>query len=192
MEQFDGDVNHFDNRHSGDSAIHARFYLHPVLDEEASKAAGRPVHKELEYVEIVAPGNQNNIIKRPARQMDIERFSRQYSLFKDKSESQVVGTRLSDVTWLTRGQVEDLSLLRIHTVEQLAGLSDSVCSQHTGLYDLKGRAARYMADALSPMAELKKKNEELAAANADLSSKVERLLEALEKHTSNGATSKKG
>lgn len=163
MPQFEDDVNDFENRYAGDKGVHARFYMHPEQNEEKSAAAGRPIFEETEFVEIIAAGNQTSIIRRPARQMDKQRFQRQYEAFKAGHGDSDYGTILSEVPWITRSQVEELSYLRIRTLEQLANVSDSECGKHVGLYELKSKAqkALALAEGAAPMTELAKENEEL-------------------------------
>ena len=163
MEQFDGDIAHFDNRYAGDKGVHARFYVMPVKDDAASAEAGRPIFQDKEFVEIVAAGNQNNIIKRKATQEDRHRFHEQYSRFKAGSSDQMIGTPLSEVTWLTRSQVEELSYMNIRSLEALANLNDEACSRVAGLYDFKRRAAAHIEKAgqYAPVEALHRENEDL-------------------------------
>lgn len=163
MPQFEDDVTDFENRYAGDKGVHARFYIFPQKNEAKSASAGRPIFEDTEFVEIFASGNSTNIVRRPARHMDKERFRRQYEAFKAGHEDQVQGTLLHEVPWITRSQVEELAYLRIRTLEQLANVSDAACSKHVGLYDLKSKAqkALALAEGAAPMTELAKENEEL-------------------------------
>lgn len=163
MATFDGDVTEFENRNAGDKGVHARFYMFPQQNDAKSASAGRPIFEDTEFVEIIAAGNQTNIIRRPARHMDRQRFQRQYEAFKAGNEDQMQGTPLSQVPWITRSQVEELAYLRIRTLEQLAHVSDSACGKHVGLYDLKSKAQKTLAAAegAAPITELTQENEEL-------------------------------
>lgn len=188
MATFDGNVEDFANRYAGDRGVHAKFYNHPEQDHEASAAAGRPIFKDTEFVEIIASGNSTNIIKRPARSADKQRFSKQYSAFLEGRGDELYGTPLKEVTWITRSQVEELAYMRICTLEQLAGVSDSVCSRAVGLYDLKRKAENALAAAsdAAPMTELVEENkrlqEQLDAQKAQqevMSAQISQLVEAL-------------
>ena len=163
MPQYEDDVNDFENRYAGDKGVHARFYIFPQKNEAKSASAGRPIFEDTEFVEIFASGNSSNIVRRPARHMDKERFRRQYEAFKAGHEDQVQGTLLHEVPWITRSQVEELAYLRIRTLEQLANVSDAACGKHVGLYDLKSKAQKALAAAegAAPITELTKENEEL-------------------------------
>lgn len=163
METADFDVRDFEERQAGDKSVMARFYTQPRRDEAESAKAGRPIYKDVEYVEIIAAGNANNIIQRPASDMDRRRFSSQYERYKAGDSEQMVGTPLVEVPWLSRSQVEELNYLKIRSLESLANLSDSVCGQYAGLYDLKRKAEAHLkaAEAVSPLTELQKENEDL-------------------------------
>lgn len=158
------DVQDFENPDM-DRGVYARFYYVPKKDEAASALEGRPVFKDVEYVEIVAAGNQNNIIRRPAREPDIRRFRRQYDLFKRGDEHQIVGTPLTEVPWLTRSQVEEMSYRRIRTLEELSVVGDDVCSAVPGMYDLKRKAAAWIqkASEAAPFTAMQAKIDELEA-----------------------------
>lgn len=161
--QADFNVEDFEARDAADKNTHARFFLHPMLNQEKSDAAGRPIYEDTEYVEIYTPGNQTNVPRRPARQMDRDRFHRQYRLFKQGDEVQQVGTPLSVVPWLTRSQVEELKFFRITSVEALAEVNDDVCTRMPGLFKLKQRAQDMVAKAekSAPFIAMQQKNEEL-------------------------------
>lgn len=178
MEMFDGNIQDFDNRYAGDAGVHARFYNMPVKDEAASAEAGRPMFVDKEFVEIVAAGNANNIIKRKATSEDKNRFRRQYELFKQGNEDQLVGTHLNEVPWLTRSQVEELAYMKIRTLEALASVDDAMCAKVAGLYDLKKRASNHVQKA-ADAAPL----EALHAENEDLKNKVAALTQVVEEQT---------
>lgn len=183
MPQFDDDVNDFENRYAGDKGVHARFYMHPQQDEEKSAAAGRPIFEETEFVEIIAAGNQTSIIRRPARQMDKQRFQRQYEAFKAGAGDSDFGTILSEVPWVTRSQVEELSYLRIRTLEQLAHVSDAECGKHVGLYELKSKAQKALAAAegAAPLTELEQENKALKKTLDDQQSQMSKMQEQMDK-----------
>lgn len=174
IETADFDHTHFEDRQAGDRSVHARFYMKPVQDEKLSAENGRPMFKDVEYLEIRAPGNQNNIVNRPVRQMDRERFARQYHLFQAGHADQVTGTRLTEVSFVTKSQAEELAYLRVLTVEDLASLNDSVCVNVPGLHDLKRRAGLYLeqAEKAAPFTALQEENSQLKAQLASLADTV--------------------
>jgi len=177
METADFDVQEFTNgRYAADRAVHARFYLMPVKDERASDEAGRPMFRDVEFVEIIASGNANNIIQRKATNEDRQRFSRQYEIFKRNAESdQTIGTPLTQVPWLTPSQVEELAYMKIRSLEMLASVDDNTCARFAGLYDLKRKAAGVLEAAQKDAPVTK-----MAAENARLKNQVEALTNQLQ------------
>lgn len=173
------DVEVFQNgRFAADRGVHARFYLKPVIDKAASAAAGRTIHKEVEYVEILAAGNPNNIVQRRATSEDRNRFRDQYAMFREGNSEQLTGTHLAEVAWLTRSQIEELSYLRIRSLEQLANVSDEVCGRHVGLYELKKKANAVLEASASeaPLHQLQAENEKLLKQVEELTEQLKILL----------------
>lgn len=153
----------FETREAADKSVFVKFYTKPVQNSAKSADAGRPIFDEREYIEIRTPGDQNNVINRPVADMDRQRFRGSYRQFKEGIQDQLVGTPLTEVPFLTRAQCEELSYLRIRTVEALAELRDDVCGSHAGLYKLKQTAQSYMerASQEAPFASFQKRLEEM-------------------------------
>lgn len=177
MEMVDYNTDDFNSRYQADRGVHARFYTVPVEDRAASAEAGRPMFKDQEFIEIIAAGNQNNIVRRKASNEDRSRFSRQYEMYRRGVEDQLVGTPLAEVAWLTRSQVEELAYLRIRTLESLADLDDAVCTRHAGLYDLKAKAGAALdqAKGMAPLTALQEENEKLRNQVQTLENQVKQL-----------------
>lgn len=180
MEMVEYDVNDFNERYAGDKSVYAKFYTMPVKDESASAKEGRPIFRDREYIEIRASGNQNNIINRPADNLDRQRFSRQYDLFKKGCDEQMVGTPLTEVTWLTRSQVEELAYVRIRTLEQLANVNDETCQRMVGLRDLKNKAEKFLeaSEKAAPITALQEENATLKGQVEALAAQMKELLDA--------------
>lgn len=151
---------------------YAKFYIVPMKDEAASAAEGRPIFKDVEFIEIMAAGNANNIIRRPAMDMDKQRYRRVYDMFKAGDADQIVGTRLSEVPWISRSQVEELTYRKIRTLENLAEISDTDCNV-PGMYDLRKKARAWLQNAASAapftqmMAEIDALKSKIAALEAE-------------------------
>lgn len=183
MEAVDFDVKDFEDRYNGDKSVYARFYIRPVQDEHASAAEGRPIFKDKEYVEIIAAGNSNNIVRRPVSDMDRQRFYAAYGKFKQGDQEQMIGTPLTEVPWITRSQCEELNYLKIRTLEQLGSLDDQACGKIPGLYDLKRKAGAALESAAgsAPIHKLQKENDELKAQIAALQDAVKEQTAVLKK-----------
>jgi hypothetical protein len=164
-DTYEANVGDFADSQESDHKTYVKFYIHPVHDEEKSAEEGRPIFNDLEYVEIRTPGNETNIIRTPVNELLKRRFSAQYRAFKAGEIEQNTGTPLSEVPWITRSQVEELSYLRISTIEILSEVNDDICTRHPGLFKLKQRAQLYVQQAKesAPNLRLQKENEDMKA-----------------------------
>lgn len=181
MDAFDGDVAHFETRYAGDRSVFAKFYYMPRKDEAKSAEAGRPIFNDVVFVEIMVAGDANNIIRREASALDIERFSKVYERFLAGAEEQTIGTPLTEVPWITKSQCEELLYHKVRTLEALAGLNDDVCGRIPGLYGLKEKAKTHIsrADAAAPVEALSAENKVLKEQMAALMKTVEDQTQAL-------------
>ena len=171
----------------GDEKLWVTFYKRAVKDEEASLAEGRAIFKEVDYIRIVTPGDKDNIPDRPVRDApeysDKRRFAKQYAAYlAQQKQEEVSGTPLA--AWLANpAQVEELKYFGVHTVEQLAGLSDTHASKFMGINALRQKARDFIAAAKdgAPMvalrAEVEKRDEEVAALKAALDDQAKQLAE---------------
>lgn len=128
----------------GDEKLFVKFYVKAREDKVASKRAGRPIFKDTDYIEIMQPGNKENIIQRPVTKKDIDRFYVQYQRYKANEDQKIIGTPLDQAPFVTRSQVEELKYMNIFTIEQLAGMSDSNAQNGRGFQTLKQKASVFM------------------------------------------------
>lgn len=170
------DVEDFENRERN-KGVYCKFYTAPKLDEKRTSIEGRPMYQEREYIEILAVGNENNIVRRPVTDIDRRRFAPQYKLFKEGLEHQDVGTPLAEIPWLSRSQTEELAYLRIRTIESLSEVSDAVCSKYPGMYELKRKAVAWCkrAEDAAPFTQLHQENEELRNELASMKAMIEEM-----------------
>ena len=165
-------------QYSDDDKLLVKFLYETRQDEEASKEAGRPIFKEVEYINIQVPGTRN-IVNRPVRPNDKVRFPRHYQAFQARQDQpQLEGTPLSEWPGVTRSMAEELAFFKIHTVEQLAGMADVNTSNVKGAMFMKQKAQAYLDaskenSAAMALAEQKKINEQLMAKIAELSEKID-------------------
>lgn len=162
-ETYETNIEDFEDGQKSDNKTYVKFYIRPVHDEAKSAEEGRPIYNDAEYIEIRTPGNETNIIRRPVSEIEKRRFAAQYRAFKAGETEQNTGTPLSEVPWITRSQVEELSYLRINTIEILSEVNDDVCTRIPGLFKLKQRAQLYVQQAKesAPNLRLQKENEDM-------------------------------
>jgi hypothetical protein len=160
----DFDPKDFERPYS-DGGTHAKFYTKAVPDAAASAEAGSPKFTDKVYVEIMTPGNSTNIIDRPIRDTDKRRFPQQYAAFVAGDSEQITGTPLTEVTWVPRSIIEELTYAKVRTVEQLAEINDNVCTRTPGMFDMKRKAIAWLENAkqAAPFTKIFKENEDLQA-----------------------------
>jgi len=131
-------------RYAMDSKLHVQFYLRPVLMTRESEDAGRPIFQDVVHVRILVPGDKLSIIDRVASDDDKGRFAAHYDKFKAGRGTEVIGTRLEAVPFMTRSKVEEYKFFGIHTVEQLAGASDEVGQKFPGFQGDKQKCQKFL------------------------------------------------
>lgn len=143
--------------------------VRPDGTEVAVQGEGRLICEEIEYIEIVTPGDKTNIVDRPVRDSDRRQFARQYQAWKAGDNEQLTGTPLSAWPGVTRAQVEELGYFKIRTVEQLASVSDGNLMQVGPIRALRQRAQDFISVAAgsAPIeamrAQMQAKDAEMAA-----------------------------
>lgn len=141
--------------------LYIRFYHEPIFNrlkseggirvkdgkEEVVEGAGRPIFDDVEYIEIVIPGDRNNIINRAVTQQDKRQWAQQYQAWKAGDQEQLSGTPLDKWPGIHRAQVEELKYFRVRTVEQLAEMGDGVIGNIGPILGLRQRARDFLAAA---------------------------------------------
>lgn len=160
------------------------FYIQAVEDPAASKAAGRPIFVDQEFVEYRFAGNRFLNLHFPAHAMhervdgeDIThamRWPAQYAEFKQSGVNQIAGTPLEELTFLTNAERSELKALKIYTAEALAQMDGPTLKVLAGKgYRYKEQAEAYLnqsngaAGVAKLVAEMEAMRAELAALKAE-------------------------
>jgi hypothetical protein len=153
--------------------LHVEFYIDSKLMGFLSEQAGRPIHQDAEFVKIMIPGDAKTMHEREATDQDRDRFPLEYARFKNgmKEEMQAVGTPLKAWPAMSRSLVKDFAHFNVHTVEQLAGMSDTAM-QAFGMgareYSTKAKAFLALAENSAAAEKYAVENEALKQQIADL------------------------
>lgn len=190
METYEFDHNLFSVQGAGDEKLFVQFHTAALKNEARSAEEGRPIFDETVFVKIFTPGDRNNIIDRPATEIDKRRFAKQFAQFEGNKE-QVTGTPLAEWPIMSRSMAEELKYFGFQTVEQLAQASDQALSRMAGLSSFKAKAIAYLelaAGSTKPIEKLTSDLEQVKAENAQLAEAVRALQGQL--HNSNIAAGK--
>lgn len=143
-----------------------RFYLEPELQGFESEKAGRPVYKDVEYVEIHIPGDSKSTWGGRVKDEHRMRWPAQYEAFKKGQEPVHDGYPLKEWPPMTPAMVANLASLNVHTVEQLAAVQDgALMNLGTGGRQIRDKARAWLEQAKGgePLAALQAKVAELEA-----------------------------
>lgn len=147
------------------STLYARFYTKAKQMAAETVKQGRPIFKDMPYVEIRIPGNKTTIINRAVKKRDIMQFPRQWAAFQASEEQPLDGTPLAEWPHVTRAMVEEMRHFGIMTVEQLVAMPDAQAQQFMGINILRQKAKDFLelAKSTAPIEELRSENDALKA-----------------------------
>lgn len=149
-----------------DKRLRAIFFRGTVKNEVKSATQGRPIFDDIIMVRIISPGTRDDFIGDATDEYK-QRFPKQWLQFKRGLEQLGDGTPLSQLAWLTPGQVAEFNAFHIYTVEQLAGMPDAVSQRFQAHHQIKQRAQAYIdaANSRAPMQMLEARLAERDEAN---------------------------
>lgn len=172
----------YDMNSRNQSLVTPFFKTMAELDKAATKKEGRPIYKDVEYVEIRIAGDQHHRPCYPAHsfwQRDENgndmtyamRWSDQYRKWKEGSGQAVHGTPIEELPFLTQAKRSELKALSIYTAEALASLDGkNLKTLGIGGRELKDQAQAYL-DKAKGSADVTR----FAAENADLKAQLDEL-----------------
>ncbi|MDR6393056.1 chromosome partitioning protein ParA [Paraburkholderia phenoliruptrix] len=159
--------------HGDDSRLYVEFTMEAIHQTAASEAEGRPIFKDVPHVRIHFPGDRTKQIFRPVKMVedhqgpsDPVRFPKQWAAFQAQAEQVQDGTPIEQWGPLTKSQAMEFKGMHIHTVEQLAGISDSNLTW-LGARELRDKAVAWLKqaesgkEALRLQAELEKRDADI-------------------------------
>jgi hypothetical protein len=183
-QDIDFDMNFADEQQQeADKNLYVRFFQEAVQNEAASNEAGRPIFDTVDMIEIMYPGRRDTTVGMANHQGYKNRFAKQWMQYSKGLAQTVSGTPLSQVSWLTAGQIAEMKAVNIHSVEQLAGMTDNVAAKFMNHHALKQQAQAFLDQAagnaplLKMQAELGQRDSKIA----ELMAAVEALQKKAEK-----------
>ncbi len=154
------------------------FYSDAIELKFQSEQEGRPVYQEVPFVKIMIPGDPNNIIERVASKEDQMKYPKAWARFQNSESQGQIGTPLEQWPQINRAQVKEAKYYEVHTVEAMAGLSDTHCmNMGMGFMELRTKAQAYLAAAKDSAAVTAQaaENETLKSMIADLQAQIKDL-----------------
>lgn len=158
--------------------LFVNFFVEAIEIPAESEKQGRPVFRDVPFIRIVVPGDVNNIIERKANDADKEKFPKAWARFQAQEADAQEGTPLEQWPQMSRSLVKECKFFEIHTVEQLANLSDSnVSKMGMGYVELRNKAKAYLVAAAGTAGETAQaaENQRLKDMIADLQKQMAEL-----------------
>jgi len=169
-----------------DESLLVKFFTQQREDKTASLKEGRPIFKDVEYIDIKVPGNRSGGACRPAQYRDKQHFPRHYAAFQQRKEMPLEGTPLAEWPLMSRRQVEELAFNNIKTVEHLVAMSDSDTAKFMGMNTLRRKAKMWLDNTdktarINEIESLKTANTEKDEKILTLESQMLNLMERFDK-----------
>ncbi len=166
----------------GDRELHVTFHRFSERNGTAAIANGGPAFIAKDYVRIFRPAEYKlHVLDREATDEDKMRFRRQWDLYQSEREQVPDGYPITFIYPRDPDIVDRLRAARIHTVEQLAGVSEGAGpSLGMGWRDMVERARQFLETApeRDRAAAAEERLEQQAAQIAMLQEEIAQLREA--------------
>jgi len=133
------------------------FYEEAVQNHKKTKEEGRAIYDSVIMCSITIAGDKKSAVVKYADDALKARFPAAWQQFQDAVEQVGEGMPLEKWAMLDKARVMELKSLKIHTIEQLAGLNESFYPQlGVGARDLVEQAqafiCRFRASRVAPKA----------------------------------------
>lgn len=126
-----------------DDALAVRFEKRAIYMKAQSEKENRPIYEDRVFAIIPVPGGDE--FHGPIKEEHKQRFWRQWEAFEAGDTEQIIGTPLAMWSPMSPAQVETFKYMKVHTVEQLAALSDSHIQElGMGAQELRRKAKAYL------------------------------------------------
>lgn len=164
-----------------------RFFVDRKETDQIDPDTGLKVFRAVEYVELLIPGDKGNAPVKRVTDEHRRMYHQAYQQFKTSGESgDVVGDGIPLELWngVKKEQAHGLKQIHIHTVQQLARLSDAHLAQPgmMGLRALRDKAQQFLEAAreTAPIAALQ---HQLDALKAEAGLREKQLQDMIAKNT---------
>lgn len=151
--------------YGNDQGLFVEFFNEPVFMEALSAAEGRTIFKDVEHIKIQPLGQNKTVVVRPVEESDKHRFAQKYAQFKNQDIQVSQGTPITEWAPISKSQALEFKSLGVHTVEDVANLSDANAMRFLGGPALREKAKAFLLQAKdgSALTAMQKENDDLRA-----------------------------
>jgi len=161
-----------------DRSMAVWFFPKAVQMGAASEEAGRPIFEDRHFVHIQQPG-ERDFVEREATGSDKMRWPEKWAAYEQQRDQAETGTPLQVLFPAEPSIIETLKLLRVQTVEQLAGLGEPAMARiGMGARGYVERARRFMEESklAAPFSKMQGELEAERARTEALSTQLQQAL----------------
>jgi hypothetical protein len=134
-----------------DGGVIGRFFTQVVEDRHESRRQGRPVFKDVPFVEIIVPGAFRAVVIRPVQDEDKRRWPAAWAMFERGESGWADGTPIEQWPLITPDQARELQRCSVLSVEACAAVADAhLSSLGLGARKLRERAQIWLAMSPQP------------------------------------------
>jgi hypothetical protein len=127
-----------------DKDLHIVFYAGTQINSFKSRQQGVPMYEPVDMIKVYHPGEPLNVPERPVNENDKRRFKAQWDAYKEGKDVAVEGTPLSVIFPSQPEIIKSLEVAHIHTVQQLARISDTATQNMMFGFNLRKKAQEYL------------------------------------------------
>jgi predicted flap endonuclease-1-like 5' DNA nuclease len=109
------------------AGLNCAFFVDALPDLDASRAAGRPISRDVVRVRITTLGG--TAVVQDLRADHVERFPEEFAAFRARRERAATGAPLEDWPVIGPAELEELKELGLRSVEDVAGLDDAAIEE---------------------------------------------------------------
>lgn len=166
--------------------VSVAFGLYPRLNKDASAKAGYEVFEDVEFIKIRVPADRFFEYFQPATDSHRKRFPKAYHSFKERTQGRlgIVGMPIENWPSVNRSQAMTLKGAGLHTVEELAAVSDS----NVDRLGLNGRTLRDTARVFLQTAKDSAETNRIAKERDELQAQLKAMQAQIDGMKAHGAT----
>lgn len=146
------DDGSFIQGHQQKSNNYVKFYRHFV----------KKFNDYRDYILIICPGQSKTEVRQPVQESHKREYPVEWQQYQSGVENQINGTAV-ELMGFDEGMINELKIINIYTIEQLADASDLGLQKLMGGYELRTRAKAFLAKNTVEVVELRSKMAELQA-----------------------------
>lgn len=159
---------------------YVKFYPKWVRNNFRSEQTGTEVGENRDFVMIISPGQPKSEVHRPVQDKDKQEYRAEWQAYQEGREQRINGTPVELLPGLPQERADSLKAIYIHTIEQLASLSEPAMQKvGMGAVDLMNKAKGFLqknsAEVMALKADLAQRDETIKTQGDQIAQLLERM-----------------